>query len=129
MSDEIIHSEPTFSTPEPLGTPEDSYAPVIDPITPAAPAEEDSDMDDFVTEEPAPDLGIDPSNVVTIRTSSGQSHYVAVTDALTLGRIKEKSGLTYGAGTQFFLNNTVINDGDTVPMGATLTAVGSVKGG
>jgi len=110
-------------------TPETGF--VSEAMTPeevqAAPAA----LDDFVNDETAPaeDLGVDPNLVIQIRTSSGQSHYVAVEEATTLGRIKERSGLTFGAGTQFFLNNTVINDEAVVPAGSTVVAIGSVKGG
>jgi len=121
----------TDSTPQPE-QPEGSLPPAVTPEEgPAVPAAQTS-LDDFVNAETEPetaDLGVDPNNVIQIRTSSGQSHYVAVSEATTLGRIKERSGLTYGAGTQFFLNNTVIGDDMVVPMGSTVVAVGSVKGG
>ncbi len=88
-----------------------------------------STVDDFVNEETPVDLGVDPQAFVTLRTSSGTSHYVAVAGPSTLADIKLHSGLTFTTGTQFFLNGTVIEDAAVVPAGATLVAVGSVKGG
>ncbi len=88
-----------------------------------------STMDDFVNTEAAPDLGVDANKIVTVRTSSGQSNYVAVDGPTTLRDIKLKSGLTYAPGTQIFLNNTVVNDDTVIPEGSTLVAIGSVKGG
>ena len=97
--------------------------------TPEDASDAGTSVDDFVNEETLVDLGIDPSNVVTLRTSSGSSHYIAVSEPTKLVDLKLRSGLTYTTGTQFYLNGTPINDDAVVPMGATIMAVGSVKGG
>ena len=87
-------------------------------------------MDDFMPQGPVEPLqGVNQDQIVTIRTSSGQSKYVASTEALTLAQVKEKSGLTFSQGTQVFLNNAIITDETIVPLGSTIVAVGNVKGG
>ena len=92
--------------------------------------EPDVSMDDFLPQGNTPDMsGVDMQQVITIRTSSGQSHYVPSPEALTLQQVKEKSGLTFAAGTQVFLNNAIITDETVIPAGATIVAVGTVKGG
>lgn len=110
--------EPEFNTNFPTDN-----VPTPETLTVAA------SMDDYVTDTEPVDLGVDPDQIVTIRTSSGQSHYVAVDGALTLAEIKVKSGLNFGVGTQVFLNNTVVTDSTVIPAGSTITAIGSVKGG
>ncbi len=74
-------------------------------------------------------LGIDPNQIVTLRTSDGSTHYIAVEGPMTLAELKRRSDLNFGGNVQVFLNNAVISDETVVPAGATIVAVGSVKGG
>jgi hypothetical protein len=92
--------------------------------------EPDMDMSAFLPPDPIDNMeGVNADQVITIRTSSGQSHYVVSTEPLTLLQVKEKSGLTFAPGVQTFLNNAIVDDTTVIPLGATVVAVGSVKGG
>jgi hypothetical protein len=75
----------------------------------------------------------DPATVITIRTSSGDTRYVPVPEGhtITAGEAFMLSGLpvTGNGGFQIYLNGAIIKVTDIVPVGSTLTVVGSVKGG
>jgi hypothetical protein len=88
----------------------------------------DTNMEDFMPVAPE-QVGVDMNQVITIRTAAGGANYVAAPEALTLKEVMEKSGLTFGAGVQVFMNNAIISDDTVVPSGSTVVAVGSVKGG
>lgn len=71
---------------------------------------------------------VDPTQVITLRTSGGESRYIPTNEPLSLSEVKSLSGLTFGA-VQFYMNAQVIADDTIVPVGAVVAAVGNVKGG
>jgi hypothetical protein len=73
----------------------------------------------------------DPSKVITITTSGGDTRYVPVEEGVTLtaGEAFMASGLSVNGAFQIYLNGAVIKVNDVVPTGSTITVVGSVKGG
>jgi hypothetical protein len=87
--------------------------------------EEEEELDDlFEEEQPV----VDPTQVITLRTSGGETRYIPTQESLSLGQIKGLSGLTFGAVT-FYYNASVIDDATVIPVGGVVTAVGNVKGG
>ena len=80
--------------------------------------------DDYEVEEPV----VDPTQVITLRTSGGETRYIPATEALSLAQVKALSGLAFGAVT-FFMNAAVIDDATIIPVGAVVSAIGNVKGG
>lgn len=89
--------------------------------------EEGSDEDDELFEEELEPV-VDPTQVITLRTSGGQTRYIPAGDPMTLVEIKGLSGLTFGAVT-FYYNAQVIDDTTVIPVGGVVTAIGNVKGG
>gem|GEM_PF-2321850 len=71
---------------------------------------------------------VDPTQVITLRTSGGETRYIPATEPMTLSEVKALSGLTFGA-VQFFMNAAVIEDSTVVPVGSVISAIGNVKGG
>jgi hypothetical protein len=71
---------------------------------------------------------VDPTQVITLRTSGGQTRYIPADGPMTLAEVKGLSGLTFGAVT-FYMNATVIDDATIVPVGSVISAIGNVKGG
>ena len=90
------------------------------------PEEEEFDFEEdaFEVEEPI----IDPTQVITLRTSGGETRYIPSAEALPLAQVKALSGLAFGAVT-FYMNAAVIDDATIIPVGAVVSAIGNVKGG
>jgi hypothetical protein len=89
--------------------------------------DEEFDDDDDLFEETAEPM-IDPTQVITLRTSGGDSRYIPADEPMALSQVKGLSGLTFGS-VAFYMNAAVIDDATVIPVGATVTAVGNVKGG
>ena len=70
----------------------------------------------------------DPVQVITLRTSGGETRYIPTSRPLPLGELKGLSGLTFGAAT-FYFNAAVVDDATIIPVGGIVTAIGNVKGG
>jgi hypothetical protein len=87
----------------------------------------EEDLDDELFEEELEPV-VDPTQVITLRTSGGQTRYIPAGDPMTLAEIKGLSGLTFGAVT-FYYNAQVIDDTTIIPVGGVVTAIGNVKGG
>jgi hypothetical protein len=87
----------------------------------------EEDLDDELFEEELEPV-VDPTQVITLRTSGGQTRYIPAGDPMTLAEIKGLSGLTFGAVT-FYYNTQVIDDATVIPVGGVVTAIGNVKGG
>ena len=93
------------------------------------PAEEIAEEeDDFFSEEEGFDLP-DPNAVITIRTSGGDTAYVPATEPKTVSETMLASGLRPNGAVTYYLNGAEINGATVLPVGSTLTVVGSVKGG
>ena len=92
------------------------------------PDEFDPEFDDELDQEAVPDPMVDPTQVITIRTSGGETRYIPTAEPRTLGEVKAMSGLTFGA-VQFYMNAAVIDDATVIPVGSVISAIGNVKGG
>ncbi len=133
MSDEIgstVSGDQEAANPEAAPQPvpaSDSSA--AEGYPPTGGYEEVSDFVGEFEDESVPD----PSTVITIRTSGGDTRYVPVPEGrtLTAGEVFMNSGLSVSGngGFQIYLNGAIIKVTDIVPVGSTLTVVGSVKGG
>jgi hypothetical protein len=88
--------------------------------------EEEFDFEDEEFEVEAP--VVDPTQVITLRTSGGETRYIPSDEPLSLAQVKALSGLTFGAVT-FYMNAAVIDDATIIPVGSVVTAIGNVKGG
>lgn len=91
------------------------------------PEEFDAEFEDELEEEEL-DPVVDPTQVITLRTSGGETRYIPATEPMNLAQVKALSGLTFGA-VQFYMNAVVIDDTTVVPVGGVVTAIGNVKGG
>ncbi|MCL4561884.1 MAG: hypothetical protein M1281_14905 [Chloroflexi bacterium] len=69
------------------------------------------------------------ATVVTLRTSSGDTRHVPVTEAMPLSAVMERSGLALSGAVQYWLDGNQIQGDTVIPLGATVTIVGNVKGG
>ncbi len=92
------------------------------------PDEFEPEFEDELEQETLPNPVIDPTQVITIRTSGGETRYIPATESMSLAEVKAVSGLTFGA-VQFYLNAAVIEDATVIPVGAVISAIGNVKGG
>jgi hypothetical protein len=88
--------------------------------------EDELDFEDEGFEVEAP--VVDPTQVITLRTSGGETRYVPSSEPLPLAQVKALSGLTFGAVT-FYMNAAVVDDLTVIPAGSVVTAIGNVKGG
>ena len=88
--------------------------------------EDEIEIEDDVFEVEAPI--VDPTQVITLRTSGGETRYIPSSEPLSLSQVKALSGLTFGAVT-FYMNAAAIDDTTVVPVGSVVTAIGNVKGG
>ncbi len=88
----------------------------------------DEELDDTFEDEQGLAPIVDPTQVITLRTSGGETRYVPAAEAITLAQLKALSGLTFGAVT-FYMNAAVIDDATVVPVGSVVSAIGNVKGG
>jgi hypothetical protein len=69
---------------------------------------------------------------ITLRTSGGDTKYIPVPAgqaSMTVAEVVAASALFIGGQVQYWLNGVQVQPTDTVAAGATLTMVGSVKGG
>jgi len=88
--------------------------------------EDEIEIEDDVFEVEAPI--VDPTQVITLRTSGGETRFIPSSEPLSLSQVKALSGLTFGAVT-FYMNAAAIDDTTVVPVGSVVTAIGNVKGG
>ncbi len=92
------------------------------------PNEFDPELPDDLASEELPEPAVDPTQVITIRTSGGDTRYIPANAPMTLAEVKAISGLTFGA-VQFYMSAAVIDDATVIPVGAVISAIGNVKGG
>jgi hypothetical protein len=92
------------------------------------PNEFEPELPDELVTEGMPDPMVDPTQVITIRTSGGETRFIPATEPMSLAEVKAVSGLTFGA-VQFYLNAAVIDDDTVIPVGSVISAIGNVKGG
>ena len=108
MSDEpdptIPTSDPDFSDPE---------------VTPEVEAEPGFD---------ASAAGIPETAYITIRTSSGGTQYVPASEAMTVRNLINASGLAIQGAYDVYMDQNVVTQDTLVPLGATVTLLGNVKG-
>jgi hypothetical protein len=115
---------------------DDNFSP--DEVLPEAKPEEtteeapssDAISDPLAGVEVAADPNLpDSTQVVTIRTSGGDTRYVPTDGSATVGSLLVSAGLNMPAGFQVWLNGAQLTVNDVVPAGSTLTILSSVKGG
>lgn len=92
------------------------------------PNEFEPEFADELETEGMPDPVVDPTQVITIRTSGGETRYIPAAAPMSLAEVKALSGLAFGA-VQFYMNAAVIDDATVIPVGAVISAIGNVKGG
>lgn len=83
------------------------------------------DFLDNVAEMP----GIDPSQMVTIRSSNGQGFTVAVEGPTPLSKVLAMSGLAFQQATEYWVNGSRVDVSMEVGPGSVVTATTVVKGG
>ena len=98
------------------------------PVPEAIPAGETTEEDDFFPEDEGFDLP-DPNAVITIRTSGGETVYVPASEPKTVSEAMLESGLRPNGAVNYYLNGVEVKGDTVLPVGSTLTVVGSVKGG
>lgn len=86
-------------------------------------------MDDFIPEGSEESNIPDPSTVIKFVTSGGEEAYVPVAGPTTISEALLNSNLRITGAVQYWLNGAEANVNTTVAPGATVTIVGSVKGG
>jgi hypothetical protein len=104
-----------------------------EPIIPTSDAdfEDESVSDPEVTGEPAFDpaaAGIPADTYITIRTSSGGTQYVLATEAMTVRDLIARSGLAIQGTYDVYMDQNIVAQDTLVPVGATVTLIGNVKG-
>jgi len=77
---------------------------------------------------PPDELGIDPGQVITIRSSSGASQFVLAPEAMSLSEAINRSGLAIVGAYNVYMDGAEITGETLVPPGATVTIIGAVKG-
>ena len=92
------------------------------------PDEFEPEFEDELQPEASPDPLFDPTEVITLRTSGGETRYIPALEPMTLAEVKAISGLAFGA-VQFYLNAAVIDNDTIIPVGSVISAIGNVKGG
>lgn len=71
----------------------------------------------------------DPTQVVTVRTTSGGSTEVPMDGPATISDVFDKAGLAVGRNVEYWVNGQQVEASFEVAPGAVVTAVGMVKGG
>jgi hypothetical protein len=99
------------------GDNEDAITPEVDPLASFINASEE------VADMPA------EATYITVRTSGGQPKYVPTSVSMTPRDILGAGGIFVTGVVEYWLNGAKIGLDEIVPVGATLTIVGSVKGG
>lgn len=92
------------------------------PVTP------NDDFDDLFEQAAEP---VSASPTITVRTTSGDARYIPVNGPTRLSDVVAMSGLSINGNISYFMDGgTQITDPSTIiPVGASITIVGSVKGG
>jgi hypothetical protein len=63
------------------------------------------EFEDELEPEASPDPLFDPTEVITLRTSGGETRYIPTLEPMTLAEVKATSGLTFGV-IQFSMNTS-----------------------
>lgn len=73
--------------------------------------------------------GIDPSQIVTIRSANGQGYSVIVEGPTPLSEVLRMSGLNFQEATEYWVNGSHVDKTMPVAPGAVVVATTVVKGG
>ena len=87
------------------------------------------DFENFLNNLEDHEALFDPSQAITIRSSSGGTFEVPTTDPMTIAAALETAGLTVGQNVEYWVNNNRVQADQVVAPGAIVAAVGRVKGG
>ena len=102
--------------------PDATEAPAVEPVV------EEEDL--FSSEETANFVAPDPNAVIILRFSTGDSKYVPANEPMALGAVMARAQLAAIPGAvTYYLNGTEISADAIIPLGQTVTVIGSVKGG
>jgi len=69
------------------------------------------------------------ASVITVRGSTGTTRYVPTTEPMTVQAVMEATDLFVAGRVEYFLDGASVQMDTVVPVDATLTVIGSVKGG
>ena len=91
---------------------------------------DDPDFTPQVTPETDADAlaGIPANTFITIRTSGGGTKYVPATEGMTVRDLINASGLAIQGAYDVYMDQNVVAQDTIVPVGATVTLLGNVKG-
>lgn len=93
--------------------------------------QDDADFDSFLDSlgsDEAESL-FDPSQVVTIRSTGGGVHEVPIDGPMTIREVLQQAGLLASAQIEYWVDGNAVAPEFVVAPGATVTAIGIVKGG
>ena len=119
--------DPTDTTPD---FTYDNPAPIVEPeVLPAAqPANEDDEL--FSSEDTGGFVAPDPNAVIILRFSSGDTKYVPASEPMTISATMSRAQVAAISGAvTYYLNGAEVTAETIVPLGQTVTVIGSVKGG
>ena len=83
---------------------------------------------DFFNEDDDP-ADFDPTQVISLRSSSGGSFDVPSSEPMAISAVLQAANLAVGQGIEFWVNGTRVESDFVVAPGATINAIGMVKGG
>lgn len=102
------------------------------PLTPVGESPADLSLPevfaDFFSEEDQPS-DFDPTQVISLRSSSGGSFDVPAEEPMAISAVLAAANLAVGQGIEYWVNGTRVESDFVVAPGATINAIGMVKGG
>jgi hypothetical protein len=89
------------------------------------------ELDELLDEIDAEDLGVDPQRMITIRTTSGGATSIPVAEGetLSIADALDRANLTATRDVEYYVGGEPREADFQVAGGASITAVGTVKGG
>jgi hypothetical protein len=98
---------------------------MLDQNTPATPNDDFDDL--FEGSTPAPVAG---ASTINVPTTTADAPFVPVDGPTNLRAVIERSGLSLNGAVQYWMDGVQVSDLNTIiPVGGSVTVVGSVKGG
>lgn len=102
---------------------------LFDEVEPTVEVEEEDEFLTSLTQEFGEFLNIDPAQIVTLRSSAGQSWPVPVEQPTAVKDLVRQANLTLGTEVVVWVDGATVSMDQVVPGGAIVTLVGNVKGG
>jgi hypothetical protein len=92
--------------------------------------EEFVNFSQFLADLPEEEQGdFDPNQIITIRSSAGGTFTVPTSEPMTIQALLERAELTTSPSIEYWVNGVVVGSDFVVAPGATVSAVGLIKGG